>query len=734
VTVEATREGTVMGTAGYMSPEQARGVPTDKRTDIWAFGCVLYEMLAGRKAFPGKTISDFIAAVLTGEPEWEALPVSTPANVQALLRRCLQKDPQKRLRDIGDARLELEEPPLELASAPAQPASRTRLAALGAAAVVVGAMGALLFAWALWRQAPAAVPVVRFAVKLPPDQVYTPSFNPGLALSADGTQLVYRTVHKGQAQLFLRHLGEFEAKPIPGTEGGTGPYFSPDGRSLYVSLNLAGKKYALSGGAPVPLFEGGVQGLSWAAEDAMVFANSVRGGIFRASAAGGKPELLIPIDEKKGERSYRFPQWLPERNAVLFTVSTAENDTWDDAQIVVENLRTKERRTLVQGGAGGRYLAPGYLVYARAGALLAAPFDVNRLAVTGSSVSVLEGVSMQATTGVANFSLSANGSLAYAPGVAGGVRRLFWVDRQGKAEPFPQPPRGYLHPRFSPDGRTLAIEVEGSSHDFWLCDLERGTFTRMTTDGRSHWPLWTPDGRRLTFRVGMPGPFMMWWMPADRSGGAEQLTRIGTEHLAGFAAGQSPASWSPDGKAVAFTQMAPPARADVWVLEMEGDRKPRPFAQSKFSEGAPRFSPDGKWIAYVSDETGRNEVYVQSYPGPGPKIQMSADGGTDPVWASRTGELFYRNEDKMMVVAVTLQPRFNAGKPRLLWTGHYSHGMSGSCGPPGTTSSNYDVTPDGQRFLKITDSEQDATPTQVNVVLNWVEEVKRVVEEKGRTK
>jgi len=244
----------------------------------------------------------------------------------------------------------------------------------------------------------------------------------------------------------------------------------------------------------------------------------------------------------------------------------------------------------------------------------------------------------------------------------------------------------------------------------------------MTTSGRSHWPLWTPDGRRLTFRVGMPGPFNMWWMPADRSGPEERLTESGSL--------QSPASWSPDGKAVAFTQLSPPARADVWVLEMGGDRKPRPFAQSKFSEGAPRFSPDGKWIAYVSDETGRNEVYVQSYPGPGPKIQMSIDGGTDAAWAGRTGELFFRNGDKMMVVAVTLQPRFNAGKPRLLWTGHYSHGMSTSCGPPGTTSSNYDVTPDGQRFLMITDSEQDATPTQVNVVLNWVEEVKRLMGEK----
>jgi serine/threonine-protein kinase len=310
--------------------------------------------------------------------------------------------------------------------------------------------------------------------------------------------------------------------------------------------------------------------------------------------------------------------------------------------------------------------------------------------------------------------------------VAGGVRRLFWVDRQGKAEPFPQPPRGYLHPRFSPDGRTLAVEVEGSNHDFWLYDLERGTFTRMTSDGRSHWPLWTPDGSRLTFRVGMPGPFNVWWMPADRNGPQQRLTES--------TAWQSAASWSPDGKAAAFTQitrMFPPTRPDVWVLEMG---KPRPFADSKFSEGAPRFSPDGKWIAYVSDETGRNEVYVQSYPGPGPKIQMSVDGGTDPVWASRTGELFYRNDDKMMVVAVTLRPAFRAGKPQLLWTGHYSHGMSTSCGPPGTTSSNYDVTPDGQRFLMITDSEQDATPTQVNVVLNWVEEVKRLVEEKEKRK
>ena len=267
--------------------------------------------------------------------------------------------------------------------------------------------------------------------------------------------------------------------------------------------------------------------------------------------------------------------------------------------------------------------------------------------------------------------------------------------------------------------RQLAVEVEGPLHNVYAYDMERGAFTKMTFDGSSHWSLWTSDGKRLTYRVGMPQPFSMWWMPADRSGPAERLTTIGTQ--------QSAASWSPDGRVVAFTQVSAETAGDVYVLDMVGERKPSPFAQSKFDEGSPQFSPDGRWIAYCSNESGRNEIYVQNYPGPGPKIQLSVDGGSDPLWRRKGGELYYRNGDKMMAVTVATRPAFTAGRPKLLWEAHYNYGLNSLCGAPGPTSSNYDVSADGQRFLMIQEGERDAPATEIRVVLNWSEELKRLM-------
>ena len=319
--------------------------------------------------------------------------------------------------------------------------------------------------------------------------------------------------------------------------------------------------------------------------------------------------------------------------------------------------------------------------------------------------------------------ISDNGTLAYIPGgVVGSSRKAVWVDRQGKAQPLPLPPRSYLHPRLSPDGRQLAIEVEGVNHDVFTYDLERGTLTKLTFDGSSHWPLWTPDGRRLTYRTGMPAPFTMWWMPADRSGSPERLTTIGEQQSAG--------SWSPDGRAVAFTQVSPETKGDIYVLELNGERKPRPFAQSKFDEGSPRFSPDGRWIAYCSNESGRSEVYVQAYPGPGAKVQISTEGGDDPVWRRNGGELYYRSGDKIMVVSVSTGSSFRADRPKTLWEGRYNQGLNSMCGPPGPGASNYDVTADGQRFLMIQEGDQDVPATQINVVLNWSEELNRLTQSK----
>jgi serine/threonine-protein kinase len=441
---------------------------------------------------------------------------------------------------------------------------------------------------------------------------------------------------------------------------------------------------------------------------------------------------VTALDPKKEDKLHYSPQLLPGGQAVLFSSTRSGIDTYDDARIEVQLLATGERRVLVEGGSYGYYSPTGHLIYARAGTLLAVPFNLARLAVTGPPVPVLEGISISLNTPTAHFGLSANGTLAYAPGPAvGGERTVIWVDRQGNAERLPMPPRLYLHPRISPDGQQVVVEIEGPAHDLYKYEIARGILTKMTLHGSSHWPLWTPDGTHLTYRIWGPGGalagakqgFTMWWMPADRSGSPERLTNIGIM--------QSPSSWTPDGKVVAFTQTSPETGSDVYVLAIDDpQRKPVPFAQTKYAEGSPKFSPDGRWIAYTSNEAGRDEIYVQSYPGPGPKIQVSKDGGMDAVWKPNGGELYYRSEDKMMAVSVTTEPKFTVATPRLLWQGHYSLGASSACGPPGTNSSNYDVTPDGQRFLMIKDSASESFPTQINVVLNWTEELKRILQEK----
>ncbi len=731
VTAQQTREGIVLGTPAYMSPEQARGKALDKRTDVWSFGCVLYEALAHRQAFRGETVSDLIAGVLASEPQWEHLPEKTPRNVRVLLRRCLQKDARRRLRDIGDARIELEEALAGAAeAAPAEPtrALKTKVFLGALAGLVLGALAAGILAPSLWRKKPEEARIARFRIDLPKGATVFAGAGggPSVAFSPDGKQLAYAVQSGGVRQLYLRQIDQLEAKPIPGTENGIDPFFSPDGQWIGFRHipSRSYKKLALSGGAAVTICESEVfYGASWGPDDTIAMSPTLPGGLSRVPAAGGKPEALTQLDMEKGERDHRYAQWLPGGKAVLFTIGSSDIATYDDARIAVQSLETGERKILIEGGTCARYSPSGHLLYVRAGTLFAVPFDLTKLAVTGPPVSVLEGIFESVNNGKAQFSVSQTGSLAYVPGGPEGSERMpVWVDRQGVARPLPMPQRAYLHPRISPDGRRVAIEIEGPTHDLFIYEFERDMLTKMTFDGLSHWPLWTPEGERLTYRRWL-GTFTMWWMPADRSAPEERLTTVGRM--------QSPASWSPDGRVVAFTQVSPETTGpDVYVLEMDREKKPRPLAQSNFAEGSPKFSPDGHWIAYTSSESGRNEIYVQPYPGPGPKIQISNEGGTDAVWKRTGGELFYRNGDKMMVVAVSTDPTFAASKPKLLWEGHYSHGAASSCGPPGPTSSNYDVTQDGERFLMIKDSDQDLIPTQVNVVLNWFEELDRLTKEK----
>jgi eukaryotic-like serine/threonine-protein kinase len=729
VTIEGTREGTIIGSPTYMSPEQARGQVVDKRTDIWAFGCVLFEMLTGTRAFRGETVSETLADVMKSEPRWLALPPDTPANVRHIIQRCLEKDPRQRVRDIGDVRLALEGA-FELAAADTSVlasgvrANGRRPFMLNLGMLVIGVA---ITGVGIWFVRPASSadpgPVSRFTITLPADQAFGAVGRHLVALSPEGTHLAYYA----NDRLYLRAIDQLDATPVQGTETGPtfgrSPFFSPDGQWIGFWQDGELRKVALTGGAPLKLSEAQTPwGASWGPDDTILYGQGPA-GIWRVSGQGGTPQRVVAVDEKKGESAHG-PQLLPGGRAVLFTLATGGD--WNEAQIVVHLLDSGERKVVLRGGRDARYLETGHLVYARGGTLLAAPFDLGQLAVIGGPVPLVEGVSdAGAVTGATHFSLSRNGSLIYVQagglGVAG---RLVWIARNGAEQPLSAPARFYENPRLSPDGQRVVVEVgtgelvqaAGGFDQLWVYDLARETLTRLTFEGTNNEePLWSPDGKRIAFGSSRDGAEnTIFSQLADSSGGLERLT----SRVEGL---QVPSSWSADGQLLAFSDYNPRTSVDLWVLRLS-DRKAEPFLRTSFDEGGAKFSPDGRWLAYVSNESGRPEIYVQPYPGPGGKSQVSIDGGTEPLWSRNGRELFYRSGNRMMAVETTMQPSFSAGKPRMLFEGPYF-----TTGFPNMTVS-YDVSADGQRFLvvKATDA-ASRSAAQINIVLNWLEELKRRV-------
>jgi eukaryotic-like serine/threonine-protein kinase len=748
----ATQEGMIVGTATYMSPEQARGLAVDKRTDIWAFGCVMYEMITGRKAFAGNTATDCLAAVLGQDPDWTALSPLAPPSVVALIKQCLEKDVLHRLADIGEARRQLEDVLAtvtpRVSPRPVEGTAKRRVRRLTYAISIVGLLVAGAFGIRAARQL--TLEPERVDIGLAFDEFIPSTHSSELALSSDGTLIAYASskrmssmpkmnpgsdggVDSGQPddlsgaampsmamteQIYVRPIGQGTARPLGGALG-SGPFFSPDGKWLGFWHAPTGtlRKVAVTGGAPVKICDvvSGIAGATWGPDDTIVFAWF---DLFRVPASGGSPTTLLKVDEARGERFIRHPSFLPSGKAILFTVGMAESYSYDDADIGVLSLETGKKRILVHGGTSPRYAPSGHLIYARAGALLAVPFDLKKLEVTGQPFPVANGVFMSANTGMAAFSISQTGHLVYAAGPEErGTRVPVWVDKTGHKSAVLVQPQSYLHPRLSPDGRQLAIEVEGASHDIFTYDFARaGEPTKMSFDGASHWPSWTPDGRRLTFRSWKTGTMSMWWMRADRSSPPELLTNIGSM--------QSPESWSPDGRTLAFTQMDDPqSGSDIYTLSLDGEKKPRALLRTKFSEGSPKFSPDGAWLAYSTNESGQPEVWAMAYPA-GERIHISTNGGTDPLWRHDGRQLYYRLGDQMMVVDVSYGPALKASKPRMLWRGNYLAGAGSSCGMAGPTSANYDVTPDGERFLMIEDAFSSAESDRLRVVSNWSVELK----------
>jgi serine/threonine-protein kinase len=724
---DLTHAGVVLGTVAYMSPEQASGHAVDQRTDIWALGCVLFEMLSGKRAFTGAGTTELLVSVLDREPDWSLLRRDTPENVRRLLRRCLTKEPRSRLHHVADVRLELEETLAGPMSAAAPIAPRRGVgmlvAASLAAAMLIGAAAVAILGWSK-TSASSERRVVRFDVDLPPGKRMVPAWTvTNLAFSQDGATLAYSTNGPPAVVVYSRRLSDADAQPLAIAKGLTNPLFSPDDRWLamtdYSKESLV--KLPLTGGAPVPLgpVEMAFHG-EWGRDGYIYWTNALTSGIVRTPGDGGDAEAVTTINVDAHERNHRFARLLPGGTAVMFTVASGDMETYDDARIDVVELATKKRKPLIKGGTHARYSPSGHIVYARGGSLYAVPLDARALEVRGTPVKVLDGVLMSTNIGTALFDISPKGDLAYAVGPAeDGHRTMHWVDRNGnESAALPLPPRSYLNPRISPDGKYLAVEIEGPNHDLYTYDFQREVLSRISTDGISHGPIWSPDGRRIAFRTWKAGSMTLAWMPADRSGPAERLVN--------YIAWQNADSFSIDGQHLVFDQAdRRTGIKGVWAMPISGDRKPRQFAASG---GSAKFSPDGKWVAYCSDESGRPEVYVQSWPGPGQKIQISADGGTDPVWNPNGKELFYRNGTKMMSVAVTTTaPEFGAGKPQLLWTGDYTFGLSSSCGIKGVTTTSYDVSRDGQRFLMIKDRDSRLYATKVRVVLNWAEEFTKIV-------
>ncbi|HSF17430.1 MAG TPA: protein kinase, partial [Vicinamibacteria bacterium] len=684
-----TALGAILGTASYMSPEQARGKTVDKRTDIWAFGCCLFEALAGRRAFEGETVADVLSKVLQREPEWSALPRGIPRALRRLMKKCLEKDPDRRVHDIADAGLELEESLSAPPAAETHLQSRTLVLAIAGAAIA-GALASFL----LVRPTPPPRAVQRFSINLPPGDEFLVGGieGPLVAISPDGSDVVYAGVRNGEAQLFLRPVDRDLAEPIAGTRNGRMPFFSPDGEWIGFSAGRELKKVAVLGGAPVTLvqMEGADHlGGTWT-RDGRIFA-SIDGLLIWISEGGG-PSTTLSFDDAVDERTRAWwPHVLPGGKAILF--GSVRSGT---PSIVILSLETGETRVLVEDGRFPRYAKSGRLLFARKGTVFAAPFDLERLSLTGSPVPVLENVG-QGGAGEAYYDLSDDGTLVYVSGQTKPETGLSWIDREGTGRPFgPRRRATWSSPRLSPNGELIAasLEPQDAPPDIWLLDTDPATLTRLTTAVGLQ-GVWAPDGRSVFIQ----SDARIFRQELDAAGEAQDvapcynLTSISSDGTLAVCQGPNEAGdW------------------DIESVRLDGSGERRKVVGTRFDEYGARFSPDDRWLAYVSDESGQEEIYVQPFPGPGRKRRASTNGGSEPAWSRDGRELFYRRGREMYVVSFANDGIF--GEPTRLFSGDFESG--------------YDVSLDGRQFLMIQSEPTDVRP-EIHVVLDWFEELERLV-------
>ena len=723
--------GFALGSAAYMSPEQARGREADRRSDVWAFGAVLYEMLSGARAFPGEDVSETLAAVIGAEVDGSRLPPRTPAALRQLVSRCLDRDVTRRLRDIGEARVALED--LSLASAPVPaltevPVARRGWARRAVAPAIAAAVGAASAAVLLWpARAPGDAPATRFVLSMPAAQ--TLLLDPqsrDLAITPDGTRVVYKGGGRvDRTQLYVYPLDQLEPRPLipPGLP--KGPFASFDGRWVGFfepgSAGAALKKVATSGGLPVDVsrLDGPSRGATWGEDGTIIAASGAPAtGLLRIPASGGAFTVLTRPDRGRGEADHLWPQFLPDGRAVLLTI-TALNSDVDAAQVAVLDLVSGRSTTLIRGGSQAQYVAGGWLVYVARGALWAIAFDPVRRETSGTPAVVVPRL-VTLPTGAAEFDIARDGTLVYVSsgGTSDAPRTVVWVDRQGREVPVAGPARPYTEMRLSPDGTRVALEIADAGHDIWVWDFARETLTRVTTDpGIDRSPVWTPDGRRLVFSSQAGGVLSsLFWQAADGSGVAEPL---GDGQRS-----QQASSVLADASAVLYSE-----GAGMLALSLDGERRVRPVLRSTRRAGGGVASPDGRWLAYTGrDEPGLPaEIFVSPLANPElGRTLVSTAGGSQPRWARDGRELFYTAVDgAIMRVPIAPGPTFSAGTPVALFARRYYNGL-GLLERPGT----YDVAPDGKRFLVLKQGEgpdEPAAPATVVVVKNWIAELRRLI-------
>ncbi len=723
ITRQHTRAGVILGTAAYMSPEQAKGRPADRRSDIWAFGVLLHEMLTGKRLFAGDSVVETLAGVLTADVELGALPPEVPTEVRRLLRRCLERDPRRRLHDIADARIVIEEvlagadnrdPVTAEPGRAVRPRSRTAAAAWLASVVLAAAVAALATHLASSGRLVPPAPM-RFAIRFGTHQELLTRGDAILAFAPDGESLLVGGKQDGQQELLRRDLATGDIEAVAGTDGASAPFPSPDGHWVGFFTGSSYMKVPVDGGRPFTLGASrSAGGAAWLPDGGLVVAPVYSDGLFLVPPGGGEAERLTTPDRAQGELGHWWPDPLPGAHKVLFT---AFRTPVDRSRIGVLDLATRQVRWVVEGGFFGRYVATGHLLYAKGQRLYAVPFDPGTATLAGPAVAVLDDLRVSQTSGTAMYAVSRQGMLAYVTESAGNpLRELVWLDRSGRAKPAAEGQR-FLSVSLAPDGRRAAVTIGQESLDLWTYSFARGTLSRLTSgEGTEFGPVWSSDGSELFYVVDRP-PFTLYRIPVDSPDAGKPIwdepSELDTNGVA----------VAPGGHWLAFVRTGQQTGGDLYSRPLDGSQPARPFRAGSAEEGYPSFSPDGRWLAYQSDETGRPEVYVEQFPGPGKRIQISADGGTEPVWARGSGEIFFRHGEELCVVATHLDHGFQFDAPRTLFTYPFIGGVN--------NSRSYDVSADGSRILAVSIPES-LIPRQIEVVTGWAAQLPTLAPATGK--